>query len=120
MKNRFSVLALACVVAMLAALMLVAAGCGSDLEAPEAVADPDMEIKAVVVATDLPSGFEGVDLGVTADEVKDAANYPATIQEVDGNRVWKYFIDEGKARLFFVFDGDTGDSKLMEMYKLTP
>jgi hypothetical protein len=120
MKNRFSVLALACMVVALAALMMVAAGCGSDIEAPEAVAEPDMEVEVAVVATDLPSAFEGVDVGVTADEVKDAANYPATIQEVDGNRVWKYFIDDGKARLFFVFDGNQGDSKLMRMYKLTP
>ena len=120
MKNRFSVLALACVVAVLAALMLVAAGCGSDVEAPEAVSEPDMEVKAVVVATELPSDFEGVDMGVSADDVKNAAGYPATIQEVDGNRVWKYFIDDGKARLLFVFDGNEGDSPLMEMYKLTP
>ncbi len=120
MKNKFSVLALACMVAALAALMMVAAGCGSDIEAPEAVAEPDMEVEVAIVATELPGAFEGVDIGVTADEVKDAANYPATIQEVDGSRVWKYFIDDGKARLFFVFDGTEGDAKLTRMYKLTP
>jgi len=83
-----------------------------------------------LAANDLPEPFNTLKVGMTADEVESEYGYPATIQDTDvmtgdvdpvetkqtypdevrtllngGGVVYKYFIEDGKSRLYLVFEG---------------
>lgn len=120
MKRKYSVLALACLMALLGVLAIAATGCGSDLEAPDSVATPGQENRQdLTSAAELPGDYAQLQPGMTRQEVRDLLGYADTIQLTDNDadrQLWKYFIDEGNARLFLQF----GQDQLQSMYTLTP
>ncbi len=55
-------------------------------------------------------------LATSTAQVKDLLNYPVTIQDLEGNRVYKYYMLDGNAKLFISFT----DDKLTSMMMTTP
>lgn len=75
-------------------------------------------VVAPVTAADLPPDYNKVEVGMTTQEVKDLLDYPATIQDIGGKRVYKYYVPFGEEgtdswtvnRLFIKFVDDKVES----------
>lgn len=112
MKKRYSVLALACSVAVFTIFMVLnpAYGKGKTVIQPAPSAED-------VNPGDLPKKFNQLKIGMTADEVQKLLGWPATIRPMgNGKREWKYFLPGGVARLFLNFQ----DNKIVSLQQLTP
>ncbi len=96
---------------VLGLMVLFTAGCGNT----DRGSDLGMEdlVTPVVTAADpaqLPADFNKIEMGMTTTEVKDLVDFPATIQELDGKLVYKYFVNEGRNRLYINFVDDKVES----------
>jgi outer membrane protein assembly factor BamE (lipoprotein component of BamABCDE complex) len=118
MKRKHGAILVMCLLAAVA-MMASLTACGMTNE--ERGIDVGLEesvtpIIAPVDASELPGDFASLTVGMTTDEVRDLLGYPATIQEIEGKQVHKYFINEGKNRLYLMFM----DEKLSGMELSTP
>ena len=108
------------VIGLLLALgVMVLAGCGKSY--PYGTGGPGFtELKTPVVAAanpaELPADFNKIEMGMTTEQVKQLVGYPATIQDIEGKRVYKYYVNDGKNRLYVNFM----DNKVESMTLSTP
>lgn len=96
---------------VLGLMVVFAAGCGntdraSDLGMKELVTP----VVAAANPADLPADFNKIELGMSMDQVEDLVGSPATIQDIEGKMVYKYFINEGHNRLYVNFMDDKVES----------
>ncbi len=116
MKRKRSAFLLMCLLVAAAAMLLVAAGCGNTDRGQEefgstvGMEDTVTPVVEQVDASTLPGDFATLKVGMTTSEVKDVVDYPATIQDIHGKRVYKYFINDGRNRLYINFVDDKVES----------
>lgn len=114
-KKRGAILVMCLIVALAAMALLV--GCGNtDRGSDIGMEDLVTPVVAPVDASELPGDFANIKVGMTTDEVKNLVSYPATVQDLEGKRVYKYFINEGQNRLYINFM----DEKVESMDLSTP
>ena len=111
MKKGCGILAFTCLVVVFAIFMVVTTGYAQQKqELPPTPAPVD------VTPADLPGKFNQLKVGMTTDEVQKMLGYPVTIIPKQDKREWKYYLPEGKARLFLNFK----DNKVESIQRLTP
>ena len=111
MKKSDGVLALTCLVAVFAILMVLTPGYAQvKKELPPTPSPVD------VSPTDLPKKFNQLQIGMTTDQVQKLLGFAVTIIPMADMREWKYYLPGGKARLFLYFK----DNKIESIKQLTP
>lgn len=117
MKKKYSAILVMCLLVALGAMLLATAGCGNTDRGTDVGMEASVTpVLAPVEASALPGDFAKLEVGMTTQEVKDLLSYPDTIQDLEGKRVYKYFINDGKNRLYVAFV----DDKLEGMILSTP
>jgi hypothetical protein len=84
---------------VLGVVMLFSTGCGK--EYPYGTGGPGFTelltpTPMPVTAAELPDPYNQVEAGMSYDQVTDLLDYPSTIQDIGGKRVYKYFVREGE------------------------
>ena len=111
MRKSDGVLALTCLVAVFAILMVLTPGYAQvKKELPPTPSPVD------VSPTDLPKKFNQLQIGMTTDQVQKLLGFAVTIIPMADMREWKYYLPGGKARLFLYFK----DNKIESIKQLTP
>jgi SmpA / OmlA family len=99
MKKKSGAILVIGLLLVLCVMVLFAAGCGKTY--PYGTGGPGFtELKTPVVApanaADLPADYNKIEVGMSTEEVKAILDFPATIQDIDGKRVYKYYVPFGE------------------------
>ena len=117
MKKKYGAILAMCLLVALSAMVLGTAGCGNTDRGTDVGMEASVTpVEKAITAAELDGDFAKLEVGMTTEQVKDLLNYPITIQDIAGKRVYKYYVMDGKARLFLSFT----DNKLEGMMLSTP
>jgi outer membrane protein assembly factor BamE (lipoprotein component of BamABCDE complex) len=117
MKKKYGALLVMILLVALAATVLGATGCGNtDRGTDVGMEDAVTAVETAVTNADLDGDFAKLEMGMTTAQVTELLGYPVTIQDVAGKRVYKYYVMDGKGKLFISFT----DDKLTGMILSTP
>lgn len=117
MKKKYGAILVMILLVALAAMVLGTTGCGNtDRGTDVGMEDAVTPVEKAVTNADLDGDFAKLEMGMTTAQVKELLGYPVTIQDTEGKRVYKYYVMEGKGKLFISFT----DEKLTGMLLSTP
>jgi hypothetical protein len=117
MKKKYGAILVMALLVALAAMVLGTTGCGNtDRDTDVGMDEAVTAVEKAVTNADLDGDFAKLEMGMSTAQVKDLLNYPVTIQDLEGNRVYKYYMLDGNAKLFISFT----DDKLTGMMMTTP
>ena len=117
MKKKYGAILVMILLVALAAMVLGTTGCGSTERGTDVgMEDAVTAVEKAVTNADLDGDFAKLDMGMSTAQVKDLLNYPVTIQDLEGKRIYKYYMLDGKAKLFISFT----DDKLTGMIMTSP
>ena len=84
---------------VLGVVMLFGTGCGKSypyVEGAPGFTELVTPTPMPVTAAELSDPYNKVEVGMTYEQVEDLLDDPATIQDIGGKRVYKYFVAEGE------------------------
>jgi outer membrane protein assembly factor BamE (lipoprotein component of BamABCDE complex) len=117
MKKKYGAILVMILLVALAAMVLGTTGCGNtDRGTDVGMEDAVTAVEKAVTNADLDGDFAKLEMGMTTAQVQELLGYPVTIQDVAGKRVYKYYVMDGKGKLFISFT----DDKLTGMILSTP
>lgn len=114
MKKKYGAILVMILLVALAAMVLGTTGCGNTDRGTdvgmEAAVTP---VEKAITAADLDGDFAKLEMGMTTAQVKDLLGYPVYIQDKAGKRIYKYYVMDGKAKVFLSFTDDKLDGLLL-------
>jgi hypothetical protein len=114
MKKKYGAILVMCLLVALGAMVLGTAGCGNTDRGSDIGAEASVTpVEKAVTGADLDGDFAKLEMGMTTEQVKALLNYPITIQDIAGKRVYKYYVMDGKAKLFLSFTNDKLEGMLL-------
>jgi predicted small secreted protein len=114
MKKKYGALLVMILLVALAAMVLGATGCGNtDRGTDVGMEDAVTPVEKAVTNADLDGDFAKLEMGMTTAAVKDLLGYPVTIQDKAGKRIYKYYVMDGKGKLFISFMDDKLEGLLL-------
>ena len=117
MKKKYGAILVMILLVALAAMVLGTTGCGNlERGTDVGMEDAVTAVEKAVTNADLDGDFAKLEMGMSTAQVQALLGYPVYIQDIAGKRVYKYYVADGKGRLFISFT----DDKLSGMVLSTP